>query len=175
MEPPRPDLEAPHAELEPLRADHASAVLAFETENRAYFARFISDRGDDYFAHFAEQHAERIAEQDAGQAAYFVLVEADGSVVGRVNLIFDGDGSAHLGYRMAERVAGRGVATSAVRRLCDDVAARGLLDTIVAATSEQNLASQRVLTKAGFSLVGAADPAEVGGKAGFRYERELTV
>jgi len=26
--------------LEPLRADHADAVLAFERENRAYFAAF---------------------------------------------------------------------------------------------------------------------------------------
>ena len=31
-------------ELERLRADHAAAVLAFESANRAYFAMSISDR-----------------------------------------------------------------------------------------------------------------------------------
>ncbi|NUV38105.1 GNAT family N-acetyltransferase, partial [Streptomyces sp. KAI-27] len=36
-------------ELQRLRADHAPALLAFERENRAWFARTISDRGDAYF------------------------------------------------------------------------------------------------------------------------------
>jgi ribosomal-protein-alanine N-acetyltransferase len=39
-------------ELQRLRADHAPAVLAFELANRAYFATFISDRGDEFFDHF---------------------------------------------------------------------------------------------------------------------------
>ncbi|MGO4759286.1 GNAT family N-acetyltransferase, partial [Streptomyces sp. 2MCAF27] len=39
--------------LERLRADHAPALLAFERENRAYFARSIPDRGDSYFTEFA--------------------------------------------------------------------------------------------------------------------------
>ncbi|MEV4065036.1 hypothetical protein [Nonomuraea dietziae] len=37
-------------ELQRLRSDHASALLAFERENRAYFAASIPDRGDAYFA-----------------------------------------------------------------------------------------------------------------------------
>ncbi len=53
-------------ELERLRADHAAAVLAFESANRAYFASSISDRGDGYFETFAERHRALLAEQDAG-------------------------------------------------------------------------------------------------------------
>jgi len=93
-------------ELQPLRADHALAVLAFETANRGYFAASISDRGDEYFEHFTERHNALLAEQEAGVGAYYVLVDEDGSVLGRFNLGFVAEGVAELGYRVAQHVAG---------------------------------------------------------------------
>lgn len=42
----------------------------------------------------------------------------DGSVLGRFNLVFAESGTATLGYRVAQHVAGRGVATATVRELC---------------------------------------------------------
>lgn len=158
-------------ELQRLRADHESAVLAFEVENRAYFAASVSDRGDDFFDHFADRMAESLAEQRTGGCAYFVLVDDDGSILGRFNLRGITDRSAVLGYRVAERVAGRGVATAGVDQLCRDAADAWGLHVVRAATSDANLASHRVLTKAGFVQVGRADPAELGGKPGRWYER----
>jgi hypothetical protein len=55
----------PVPEFQRLRPDHASADLAFERENRAYFAASVSDRGDEFFEHFADRHAELLAEQAA--------------------------------------------------------------------------------------------------------------
>jgi [ribosomal protein S5]-alanine N-acetyltransferase len=52
-------------ELQRLRADHAPAVLAFELANRAYFAMFISDRGDEFFDQFTEQYDKLLAEQES--------------------------------------------------------------------------------------------------------------
>jgi ribosomal-protein-alanine N-acetyltransferase len=104
-------------ELQRLHARHAPAVLAFELANRAYFAAFISDRGEEFFDQFAEQHSARLAEQEAGTGAFYVLVAEDGSVLGRFNLILAGDGTAELGYRVAEHVAGRGVAHAQGRHL----------------------------------------------------------
>jgi [ribosomal protein S5]-alanine N-acetyltransferase len=161
-------------ELQRLRPDHAAAILAFEVANRDYFVASISDRGDDYFEHFAEQHAARLAEQEAGLGAYHVLVDDDGEVLGRFNLIFVEDGVAELGYRVAEKAAGRGVATATVQELCR-LAARYGVHTLRAATSDANAASRRVLLKAGFVPVGPADPAHIGGKTGTWYERELAV
>lgn len=160
--------------LELLRADHAPAILDFELANRAFFAASISDRGDEFFARFAELHSERLADQAAGRDACYVLVDDDGSVLGRFNLIEIKDGTAKLGYRVAERVAGRGVATSAVLELCRLAPSRHGIRTLRAATSHENVASQRVLAKAGFVTAGPADPAEIGGRAGTWYERELT-
>ena len=160
-------------ELQRLRADHAATVLAFELANRAYFAAFISDRGDEFFDQFTERHNALLAEQAAGICAYYVLVGEDGSVLGRFNLYGIADGTAALGYRVAQHVAGRGVATAGVRELCQLAAAQYGLRTLRAETSHENVASQKVLTKAGFVPAGPADPADLGGKAGSWYQRNL--
>ena len=157
-------------ELQRLRANHAPAVLAFELANRAYFAAFISDRGDEFFDQFTERYNALLAEQEAGICAYYVLVAEDGSVLGRFNLYDLQDGVAVLGYRVAQQVAGRGVATATVQELCRLAAAQYGLRTLRAATTHDNVASQKVLTKAGFVPTG---PAEPGGRPGTWYERDL--
>jgi ribosomal-protein-alanine N-acetyltransferase len=160
-------------ELKRLHADHAPAVLAFELANRAYFAASVSDRGDEFYNQFADRHRALLAEQEAGIGAFYVLVAEDGSVLGRFNLYSFEDGTAELGYRVAQHVAGRGVATATVRELCRLAAARHGLRTLRAATARDNAASQKVLTKAGFVPVGPADPAGLGGKPGTWYQRDL--
>jgi ribosomal-protein-alanine N-acetyltransferase len=160
-------------ELKRLDAGHAPAVLAFELANRAYFAASISDRGDDFFAQFTDRYNALLAEQEAGVCAFYVLVAEDGSVLGRFNLVDIEDHTAELGYRVAQHVAGRGVATATVRELCRLAAARHGLRTLRAATTRQNVASQKVLAKAGFVAVGPADPAHLGGKPGTWYQRDL--
>ena len=162
-------------ELKQLQADHAAAVLAFELANRAYFAASISDRGDEYFDRFADRHRALLAEQEAGTSAFYVLVDDDGSVLGRFNLYDLEDGAAKLGYRVARQVAGRGVATASVRELCRIAAARHGLHTLHAATSHENVASQKVLAKAGFVPAGPAGPADLGGKSGTWYQRDLAL
>jgi [ribosomal protein S5]-alanine N-acetyltransferase len=158
-------------ELERLHDRHAPAVLAFELANRAYFAASVSDRGDDFFDQFTERYEALLAEQKAGVCAFHVLVAGDGSVLGRFNLLDIEDRTAILGYRVAQHVAGRGVATATVRELCRLAASRYGLRTLRAATARDNAASQRVLIKAGFIRVGPADPAELGGKRGSWYQR----
>jgi [ribosomal protein S5]-alanine N-acetyltransferase len=162
-------------ELQRLHAGHAPAVLAFELANRAYFAASVSDRGDEFFDQFTDRHSALLAEQEAGIGAFYVLLAEDGSVLGRFNLYRFEDGTAELGYRVAQHVAGRGVATATVRELCRLAAARHGLRTLRAATSRNNVASQKVLAKAGFMPVGPADPADLGGKPGTWYQRDLVL
>ncbi|MDX3636129.1 MULTISPECIES: GNAT family N-acetyltransferase [Streptomyces] len=159
--------------LNRLHAGHAPAVLAFELENRAYFAASISDRGNDFFDQFTDGYNASLAEQEAGICAFYVLVAEDGSVLGRFNLYDLENGAARLGYRVAEQVAGRGVATATVRELCRMATALHGLLTLRAAASHDNAASQKVLTKTGFVPVGPATPADLGGKSGTWYQRDL--
>ncbi|WP_128382091.1 GNAT family N-acetyltransferase [Streptomyces cavernae] len=142
-------------ELQRLHAGHAPAVLAFEMANRAYFAASVPDRRDDFFDQSTDRYNALLGEQEAGICAFHVLVaEGDGSVLGRFNLVDIEDHTAELGYRVAQHVAGRGVATTTVRELCQLTAARYRLRTLREATVRQNAASQKVLTKAGFVPVG---------------------
>jgi [ribosomal protein S5]-alanine N-acetyltransferase len=157
-------------ELQRLRADHAEAVLTFERANRAYFARSITDRGDEYFDHFAERHRALLAEQESGASIFHVLVDEDGAVLGRFNLVGLEDGTAELGYRVAEHVAGRGVATATVRELCRLAATQYGLHVLRAGTTDDNVASQKVLSKAGFVPDGSG---KFGGHPGTWYRRDL--
>ena len=165
--------------LTQLHAGHASAVLAFELANRAYFAATISDRGDDFFDDFADLYNASLAEQHAGSCAFYVLLADGGAVLGRFNLYNlddpagDGRRRADVGYRVAQHATGRGVATRAVRELCRIAVVQHGLQILDAATTLQNSASQRVLIRAGFTAIGPADPARLGGKPGTRYQRDL--
>jgi len=157
-------------QLQLVSPEHEAAVLAFERGNRAYFTKSIGDRGDSFFERFSERHRELMAEQEAGTGAFYVLVDERGVVVGRFNLYDMLDGTARVGYRVAERVSGHGVATSGLRALCRIAREKFGLLTLTAATSNENVASQRVLLKAGFAYVA---PTEVGGRQGALFDIDL--
>lgn len=156
--------------LERLTAGHAAPLLAFEEENRAYFAASIPDRGDDYFAAFAIRHEALLAEQEAGICQFHVLVDESGAVVGRVNLVDLENGSAELGYRIAEKAAGKGLASAAVRVIIGLARSEYELTTVRARTTLDNPGSRAVLTRAGFRPVGDVT---LSGRPGTAYEVEL--
>ncbi|MFG2056438.1 GNAT family N-acetyltransferase [Micromonospora sp. NPDC048930] len=157
-------------ELQRLDARHAPALLRFERENRAYFARFVPDRGDDYFTGFAARHAELLAEQETGRCHFHLLVDDDGSILGRFNLVDVADGSAELGYRVAERATGRGVAQDGVRRVCELARDAYGLRRLVASAALANPASLAVLRRSGFTPTGEV---VLGGQPGLRHVRDL--
>ncbi|MFJ9561435.1 GNAT family N-acetyltransferase [Streptomyces fuscichromogenes] len=157
-------------ELQLLRPDHAPALLAFERENRAYFAASVPDRGDDFFARFDDMLRDRLAEQAAGICYFHVLLDAEGEVLGRVNLMDVADGGADLGYRIAERATGRGLATSGVRRVCELAATGYGLTVLRAAARLENTASRAVLARTGFTVTGET---RLSGLPGLTYLRRL--
>jgi [ribosomal protein S5]-alanine N-acetyltransferase len=158
-------------ELEQLRSDHEASVLEFELANREFFARTISDRGDEFFAQFHDNFHTLLSDQQAGECIYYVIVEKSGSIVGRINLYDVQSGSADVGYRIAEQATGGGVATAALRELCRLAVDEHGLTRLTAKVSNENIASQRVLEKASFAVVG---PIDVVGRPGIAYERALT-
>jgi RimJ/RimL family protein N-acetyltransferase len=88
------------------------------------------------------------------------IIEVDGTSCGQVQLAVD-EGfrrqlMATLGYTVAEEMQGRGVATEAVRRaIWIAFSPDGLgLERIEAVAAVENVASRRVLEKAGFQFEG---------------------
>lgn len=129
-------------------------MLGFERENRAYFALSVSDRGDDYFSEFRQRFDGLLAEQEAGVCHFHVIVGDDGRVVGRVNLVDVADGSAELGFRVAEAAAGQGLATAAVRQMCAMAVRDYGLRTLRASAATDNAGSRTVLSRVGFVPTG---------------------
>jgi len=160
--------DAPDLQL--VRLDHAPALLAFERENRAYFAASIPDRGDEFFAEFDARHARLLALQAAGTDYFYLLVARDGEVVGRVNLYEVADGEAELGYRIALKAAGHGLATAAVRQVRELAATTYGLTRLRARATLNNPASRKVLEHNGFVSVGELT---LNGKPAISYVCEL--
>jgi ribosomal-protein-alanine N-acetyltransferase len=147
-------------EVQLLRTDHEAALLAFELENRTYFAASVPDRGDAYFAEFSSRHNELLAWQAEGTDYFHVLVADDGAIVGRVNLFEVGGGEASLGFRIAERAAGQGLA-----------AAEYGLTALRASARAENVGSRTVLSRIGFVPTGET---VLSGLPGITYRLDLT-
>jgi [ribosomal protein S5]-alanine N-acetyltransferase len=143
-----------------LTAADEQEMLDFELANRAFFARTIGDRGDEYFAGFHARHARLVVENETGASMLYAVRDETGRVVGRVNIGPIEDGSGDLGYRISEDACGRGYARAAVGLALRAAADRGLT-RIVAMTTEDNAASRRVLDANGFLVLPDGEPVEL--------------
>jgi ribosomal-protein-alanine N-acetyltransferase len=139
--------------LELVAPRHAAEIIAFERANRAFFARFVPDRGDDYFdlPNMERFLAEVAAEQSRGECYLYLVRDAAGSLVGRVNLVDVAGGAASIGYRIGEAHGGQGYATEAVRLALAEAAQHGI-NLVRAMTTVGNVGSQIVLLRTGFQF-----------------------
>ncbi|WUQ88901.1 GNAT family N-acetyltransferase [Kitasatospora purpeofusca] len=158
--------------MERLTAEHASAVLAFEQENRDFFRYSVPDRGEEYFTPdgFAERHRALLDEQADGRCHFHVLVNGWGRIVGRVNLVDVAGGSAEIGYRIAEADTRQGLARAAVEEVCRLAAASYGLSALTAVSSLDNEASRALLARTGFTEAGER---RVDGEKVMAYRRAL--
>ncbi|GIH06930.1 N-acetyltransferase [Rhizocola hellebori] len=138
--------------LEQLSAEHLEAVREFERVNRAHFAAWIPDRGDAFFADYPARHAALLRMQEEGTDLFHLLVDDDGTLAGRVNLVDIRDGEAELGFRVGRDFTGRGVATDAVRQVIELAAGAYRLKRLRAAANVTNVGSRNVLLRNGFTL-----------------------
>lgn len=158
--------------LQRLRPDHAPALLSFERGNRAFFAASVPDRGDAYFTDFAARHEALLAEQTTGACHFHVLVAEDGKeILGRFNLVDVTPDEATLGFRLAQKATGQGLATTTVRHLFTLCTESYTLTTLHAAATLTNTSSRSVLTRTGFVATG--EEVVLGGKRGLAYVRQL--
>ena len=96
-----------------------------------------------------------VRQEGRGQLAR--AIEVDGAAVGSISLTLGTDvyrRSAELGYWLAEPFWGRGLMTAAVEAVCREGFGTWDIVRIYAEPYARNLASRRVLEKAGFALEG---------------------
>ncbi|UQX04987.1 GNAT family protein [Streptomyces sp. RerS4] len=145
-----------------LTLDDAAALADVLTRNRAYMAPYEPHRDEAFYTE-AGQRARiegLLGERDAGRMIPYVLVEtATGAPVGAINLAnitFGPLCGAGIGYWVDQTRNGRGLATAAVEEVCRTARDELGLHRIEAGTLVDNVASRRVLAKAGFTEYGLA-------------------
>jgi [ribosomal protein S5]-alanine N-acetyltransferase len=146
--------------LRPIEPRDAEPLADAYRRNRAHLAPWEPTRDEQFFT--TRWHRDEIAllldQFDAGRKVPLVLADGD-EVVGRVNIhnvmrgVFQ---SASLGYWVDAAHGGRGLATSAVLAVVDLALDDLGLHRLEASTLLHNYASQRVLERAGFEVIGVA-------------------
>ncbi len=104
---------------------------------------------------------------DWGWYAVWLIVRKDGANIG--NLSFKGipdEGIVEIGYGIAEEYRGFGYATEALETILEWAFDQPGVTSVAAETGPDNLASQRVLEKCGFS------PTGIMGKEGPRFIKD---
>lgn len=147
-------------EMREIREADAAGVAEVLERNRAYMAPYEPWRAEDFYTAPAQgvRIGELLTARADGRARPFVLVAADG-VVGAINLQNIVRGalcSGAIGYWIDEAWAGKGVATAALHEVIRIARDEEGLHRVEAGTRVGNLASQRVLAKAGFEQYGLA-------------------
>ncbi|MFE4262364.1 GNAT family N-acetyltransferase [Streptomyces sp. NPDC056883] len=148
-------------EMRSLRLDDAAGRAEMLVRNRAYMAPYEPWRTEEFYTEAGQRSRIEaiLADQEGGRARPFVLVAADGGQVGGINLQNIVRGpllSGSIGYWIDEAWAGKGLATAALHEVCRIARDEEGLHRLEAGTRVENLASQRVLVKAGFEQYGLA-------------------
>ncbi len=146
--------------LRVLHRDDGPALAAAYARNREHLEPWEPTRPTAFYD--ADYQTQRIPvqllEHLNGRSVPLVL-EREGEIVGRVNLSDIVRGafcSAHLGYWVDARLAGRGIMSAAVEAAAVHARDALGLHRIQAATLLHNTASQRVLERSGFERIGTA-------------------
>lgn len=142
--------------IKKLQVEDFDKLFEFELENRGYFEEMVPSRGDDYynFEIFRQRNKILIDEQAQGLSYYYLIKDKEGTILGRINLvdIEKSEGISHIGYRVGKAYAGKGIAKIALGLLLKDTAKLNV-KRILAKTTTNNMASQKVLEKSGFKHV----------------------
>ncbi|MDV2685623.1 GNAT family protein [Alkalihalophilus lindianensis] len=146
--------------IEKLQNADFEKLFEFELENRAYFEEMVPSRGDDYynFEAFKKRNKALLNEQDQGLSYFYLIKDKDGLILGRMNLvgIEKSQGIGHIGYRVGKSYTGKGISNRALTLLLESTNQLGI-KRILAKTTTNNIASQKVLEKNGFKYRETSD------------------
>jgi len=142
--------------IRPLRAEDAEELAALYAANRDFLAPYEPERPEDFFT--ADGQRTRLERQLADGRLAFAILDGD-AIAGTINLfhiVREVLQSVTIGYWIDQARNGRGLATSAVEDAVAIAFGELELHRVEAATLVDNVASQRVLEKAGFERIGVA-------------------
>ena len=139
--------------IRPLAVSDARDLLALRLANREFMAPFDPVRQDEFFTLAAQTE---IARNPEG-LRFAILDEGElAGVIAVSNVVYSAFRSANIGYWVDAKRNGRVLATRAVAALVEHAFGPLGLHRLQAGTLVDNVASQRVLQKNRFELIGLA-------------------
>ena len=158
-------METPRLYLRPFLLDDAPEI--FRLNGNPEVMRFLGKRevytSVEEARSWLESYLERA--KSLPYARWAVIRKEDGAWLGWCGLKLHPDGETDLGFRFHEAYWGRGYATEAGKAWLERGFKEFNLPRMVAQTTSENLGSQRVITKLGFTR----DPATDHDEDGFRW------
>lgn len=148
--------------IDKLKIEDFGKLYEFELENRTYFEEMVPSRGDNYYNNpetFIKMNKTLIDEQNQGLSCFYLIKNTEGTILGRINLVeIDKlQGHGHIGYRVGKAYTGKGIANRALNLLLKKASTELGIGQISAKTTQNNIASQRVLEKNGFQYITTSD------------------
>ena len=154
-----------------LTLEDAGAKLKLERDNRVFFEESSMTRYSDFYTLLIQEEIIKMAAQlkDRDQGFYYGIFKNDtGELIGLISLFHISRGAlqnAFLGYALDERHNSKGYTTEAVNLVVKYAFQKLELHRIEAGVMPRNIASIRVLEKAGFHKEGIAiKNVEINGK-----------
>ncbi len=146
--------------LRPAHQCDVEAVFQAHLRNREHLRPFVPQRDEAFFTLEGQRGRlrDQLSQMNAGLIMPWLLVDGD-RVVGTVtlsNIALGPFRNAKLGYWIDVDYVGRGLATAAVELACQMAVDELDLHRVEAGTLIENAASQKVLYKCGFEVIGTA-------------------
>ncbi len=152
----------PKIKLRILDKNSAGEYFGLIDENRKYFSNF---NNFDVNKYKSVEEVKSVLENSINKIRWGIYRRGD--LIGTINLTQQKNKQvAEIGYLVAEKYSGQGVATSAVLELADLV--KDMFIFFIADAHIDNIASQQVLKKTGFKLI-----EQVGDK--YYYKKRLNL
>jgi len=148
--------------IRPLKTEDAAESLNLQLNNRDFFEKFSMSRNTDFYTIEAQTNRIKsyIESMQNDQEYYFgIFKNDDHTLIGTINLFQVLRGSlqsAFIGYFLDKSQNGKGYTTEAVQLIVEYAFNELNLHRIEAGVMPHNIASIRVLEKAGFHIEGLA-------------------
>ncbi len=166
----------PTLTFEWLHEAHAEGLYAGFSDEQV--SRFTAERPPESLEDLRREFAAFNAGPPPGSPEIWMnwIIREAGSqeLVGTLQATMFADGALWIGYKLVRRAWGRGIATTAVQWLVQELARHLAQRVVLAAVDSRNHASQRVLQKCGFSKL-RTQPAEIRGEATLDYVYQCTL
>jgi RimJ/RimL family protein N-acetyltransferase len=148
-----PDLDTDEFRLRPWRPEDLDAlVAALQDSDIPRWTRIPDPYGYEDGRDFLKRSS---AAWSDGTGASFAIVEPDGGrLLGSIGVRFHEETAASVGYWVAREARGRGIAAQALRLVAGWVLHASPVERLELVTDPENVASQRVAEKAGFTREG---------------------